>query len=49
MRCCAVDTQASKGRVTRVAQNGDICDLNLVMVVKEADEKIWLESNLSDK
>lgn len=34
------------GRVTKLAQNGNYCDANLAMVVKAADEKIWLETAL---
>lgn len=36
-------------RVTKLAHNGDYCDANLAMVVKAADEKLWLETTLPDE
>jgi hypothetical protein len=36
------------GRVGRIAQNAEGADLNLVMVVKAADEKLWLNHTVPD-
>jgi hypothetical protein len=36
------------GRVGRIAQNSEGADLNLVMIVRAADEKLWLNDTVPD-
>lgn len=35
-----------RGGMGRIAQNAEPCDLNMVMVVKAADEQIWLDNTI---
>lgn len=41
--------QHRQGQVARLAQNSEYCDQNLCLVVKSADEQLWLASTLSGR
>lgn len=40
--------QHRQGQIAKLAQNSEYCDQNLCLVVKSADEQLWLASTLPD-